>query len=175
MGAAKVDLVERMLAKHGLLLKGGDPAIIERVKAEENERRRVREEIQEALEQGEVTSDNLFEEACDELIAIARSVIQDGALLMNSAAKMLARQNGDGRRSRTYYVSILKRYAMSASRSRCGDVGRLIAPVIALDAAERAERKKGSCKKPAPKGRERLRDFGDKHPNVVDLRKTATA
>ncbi len=168
MGPAKADQIERLLAKRGLLLKGGDPTIIDRVRAEEAERSQVREEIHQAVSNGEVTSDTVLEDAVEGLIAVANSMLKDGALLMSSAAKLWARKDGTGGRSRSYYVSILKRYAMSGSRSRFAEVGRLISPVIALDEAEKAE-KKGGRQKVVPKGREARVELGNEHPNVVHL------
>ena len=58
---------------------------------------------------------------------------------------------------------------MSASRSRCAEVGRFISPVIALDEAEKAAKKAGR-RKAAPKGSKALVELGDEHASVVRLR-----
>ena len=163
-GARRIELI---MAQFGLLLKDGDPAILKQVKTDDP---LVLEPLPEPdARSGQLSPDELRQQAVDALFKIAKTVFDDGQFIMSAAAKLVARP-ASGRNSSKLYVTSLRKYGESSGRAAHEEVRRLMAPVVAAEGAL-----DGLKKVTAEEGRERLRDLGDKHPNVVDLRKTATA
>ncbi len=82
---------------------------------------------------------------------------------MSVAAKLLARPAG-GRASRKLQLTLLKKYGETPGRAAHEEVRRLLAPVVAAEEAA-----DGLRKVTAKEGRDRPREFGDEHENVVAL------
>ena len=144
------------MAKFGLLLSDGDPAILEQVN-------------EPALDGSLPASANQTPEqglaaSVDALFALGRSVMQDGEAIISSTAQLLVRQDG-GRRSRKHPLNWLKRYGESTERACHEDVRRLVDPLVAVQDAESA---RGKVR--AAEDRGEVRDLGERHGKVVALR-----
>lgn len=152
-GPAKVGVLERILARRGMTLRGANPGIIDRVKQEDEESRRF----------GKLGNDGrpgTFEEALEELIKIGRSLLDDGQLLLNAAAKLGVRA-AEGRNGRRTYTTILRKYSNSVGRGRAHHVAQLLAPLGAAE--EDKSRKKAGRQK-------RVEQLDNERPsNVVRL------
>ncbi len=133
LGSTQARAIERKLAQHGLLLKDGDPAVIDRVRAEEAEKARAAEAGAFAARDPDEARDQAFEA----LIDLGKTLLREGTVLTASAARMAVRKNG-GRRSRRAELTLLARYA-GEDRPFSGEVGRVIAPLIALDGTDVAK------------------------------------
>ena len=152
-GPAKIAVLERILARRGMTLRGVDPGIIDRVKQED-------EESQRMAQVPDSDRPETFDAALEGLIKIGRALLDDGQLLLNAAAKIAVRAQ-DGRKGRKYYITILTKYANNAERGSAHQVRWLLEALAGPEEAERARE---------PKRRKRIERHTDERPsNVVRL------
>ena len=127
-GAAKIGVLERILARRGMTLRNVDPSIIDRVRQEDEESQRL-SQVQDS-DQPET-----FDAALEGLIKIGRALLDDGQLLLNAAAKIAIRAQ-DGRKGRKYYITILRKYANNADRGNAHQVRWLLEALAGPEEAE---------------------------------------
>lgn len=155
-GRAKVGVLERILARRGMTLRGADPAVIDQIAQEEEAERRM-------AATGDGAQAESVEEALEGLIELGRSLLDDGQLLLNAAARIGIRA-ADGRKGRKYYVTILRKYANNLNRGGARQVGRLLAAFGEPEEAERTRKPKARNRR-----KRRERHLEDLPSNVVRL------
>ena len=105
---------------------------------------------------------------CQDLLRLGRTMVQDGASILRIAGNLLL---GKGAATGS-----LRRYMGDRGQTEGEQVRRIAAGFLALEDQRKARRKPLRVKPAITFGeaQQRLRDLGDEHGNVVDLRKTAT-
>ena len=133
---ASAKRIESVMAKYGLLLKGGDPALLE-------EHRMQPEPVSTGpLPDG--TPEEIRARTARALFEIASKITRDGASLTRIAALIIPNsERGDGRRK-----GQLKNY-IKLGQASAADVARVAAPVFAIEALEKERPSKGSSKRPS--------------------------
>ncbi len=136
---ASAKRIESVMAKYGLLLKGGDPALLE-------EHRMQPEPVSTGpLPNG--TPEEIRARTARALFEIASKITRDGASLTRIAALIIPNsERGDGRRK-----GQLKNY-IKLGQASAADVARVAAPVFAMEAMEKDRPTKRPSKPEAETG-----------------------
>ncbi len=125
MSRKAVDKLQEGMAQFGLLLKGGDPALLERTPTPEPE--------PEEPYDGPARSAEEIRKACHEaLTKVANSVMRDGTSLIRIASSI-----GTGQKR----ASVLRRYIGDLNQARAHEVATIIRPLLELEASETEQAK----------------------------------
>ena len=120
VGARKV---EEVMAEFGLLLKDGDPAFLEATRERKEEDRRL------PAPPSDQSPEDIRITTARALMELGAAMMRDGASLTGTAAKI---GFGEPRVAAT-----LKRYVTEHKQTGSGEVARIAAPFLALEAAEK--------------------------------------
>ena len=155
VGPMKAIQIERYLAVLGFSLKDGDPELIEKVRAEEE---------QTAEPHDDRTPTEVRSDAALALINLGSACGRDGHDLVKYGSQLLTRKvNGKSNIRRT--VTMLKKYAANHERTGSDIVRGLIEQLVAIDDAERAAESSHVPKR----RRERTRRDAIRKDNIVHL------
>ncbi len=122
------------MAQFGLLLKGGDPALLERPPTPEPEE----------PYDGPARSPEEIRTACHQaLTKVANSIMRDGTSLMRMASSIATGQKR---------ASVLRRYTGDLNQARAREVATIIRPLLKLEASE-TQQAKEEARKQAKKQR----------------------
>lgn len=135
IGPAAASEIERAMARYGLLLKDGDPALLEKAQASSDDA--VTDSGQLAT-QG--TPEEIAEACARSLIEIGNEIIRDGTSLLRFSGQIVFGGSN-------HTKGCLENYIHEHRQSQCGTVERIVAPWLALVDAQRARRKR-SAKNP---------------------------
>ncbi len=125
MSRRSVDKLQEGMAQFGLLLKGGDPALLERPPTPEPE--------PEEPYDGPARSPEEIRKACHEaLTKVANSVMRDGTSLIRIASSIAGGQKR---------AAVLRRYIGDLNQSRAREVATIIRPLLELEASETEQAK----------------------------------
>ncbi len=128
MSRRSVDKLQEGMAQFGLLLKDGDPALLERPPAPEPEK----------PYSGPARSPEEIRKACHEaLTKVANSVMRDGTSLIRIASSI-----GTGQKR----ASVLRRYIGDLNQARAHEVATIVRPLLELEASETEQAKEEARK-----------------------------
>ena len=141
MGRASARRVEECMAGFGLLLKDGDPAFLEAYRERKQEDRRL------PAPPSDQSPEDIRMTTARALMELGAAMMRDGASLTGTAAKI---GFGEPRVAAT-----LKRYVKEHNQTGSGEVARIAAPFLALEAAEKEPRhsrlnRPAKAEKPVP-------------------------